>query len=69
MADDQNYLAALKRERASYVQTGKNDRAEQVDAEIARVQAALADPDVAPEEAPPVDPKPAAKSRKTTRKA
>lgn len=63
-----DYLAALKRERAAYIQAGKTDRAEQVDAEIARVQASLADPEPAPQEAPPVDAKPPAVKRATTRK-
>jgi hypothetical protein len=69
MADDQNYLAALKRERAVYEQTGRTERAEQVDAELERVQAAIdAATDKPAEEAPPVDPQPAAEKRATTRK-
>lgn len=62
---DENYVAALKRERAAYEQSGKTDRAEQVTAELARVHAAA---DVPADEAPPVEAKPASKARATTRK-
>lgn len=74
MANDQNYLAALKRERAVYEQTGKTDRVKQVDAELERVQAAIdaaakpADEDAAPEAAPPVQAEAPARKRSTTRK-
>lgn len=61
---DENYLAALKRERAVYEQSGNTDRMKQVDAEIARVQG---DKLIENEERsePPVEAKPKARKQTT----